>query len=69
MSEYVDAVRAQILKLCAKEFKTPAELAMSLDMSVNTVRANYVYKMVREGLLVKLYKGSRRNGQAYRKSL
>ncbi len=63
-----DEARAQILKLCAKEFRTPRQLADALGKSVHTVRAYYVYRMVSEGLLVTRLEPGSRHGQAYRKA-
>lgn len=59
-------VRESILSLCRDDFRQVGELATLLGKSVHTVRAHYVYPMVRAGLLTpKLPQGSRTK-QAYR---
>ncbi len=59
-------IRKKILKLCSRDFHTTTELAESLGKSVNTIRAHYVYQMVREGLLVTMLPTGSRNGQKYK---
>lgn len=56
-----DETREKILKLCAKGYLTPMQVAEALGMLVNSVRSYYVYKMAAEGLLVKA-------GQTYKKA-
>lgn len=60
----VDDTKAKILTLCKKDYRTAAQLAAALGKSVNTVRAYYVYPMVRDGQLKPLYP-VRRPDQAY----
>jgi len=62
-----DEIRAKLLKLCQRDYKSTAELAAALGLSINTVRAYYVYPMVREGALKPLRDG-RSSKQAYRKA-
>lgn len=67
MTSQVEATRAKILKLCAKDYRGTRELAELLGMSYNTVRAKYVYKMAEEGLLVsKFPRGHQQPNQAYK---
>lgn len=67
--EYASSVRAEmrveILRLCRGKFLSVADLAIKLEKSVNTVRAHYVYPLVKDGLLEPKYE-TRRPGQAYR---
>ncbi len=57
-------LQEKILKLCNKDYLTVAELAEALGRSVNTIRAHYVYPLVRQGKLMPLYP-HRRMKQAY----
>lgn len=62
-----DEIRAKILRLCAKDYKGTRELAETLGMSRNTVRAKYVYRMCDEGLLESKYpRGHQQPNQAYK---
>jgi len=46
-----EQVRAAIISLCRERFRTAKEIAEGLGMPLNSVRAYYVYRMVREGQL------------------
>lgn len=64
----VEVVEAKILKLTRYEFRTRKEIAEALNLSINTVRANYLYPMANRGILRrKLPKGTKA-GQAYKAS-
>jgi hypothetical protein len=68
MYESRKAVQARILKITRSEFKGASEIAAALNLSRNTVRANYLYPMANSGFLRrKLPKGTRK-GQAYKAS-
>lgn len=59
-------VREKILNLCRKEFMSSSYIADYIGMSLNTIRAHYLYPMARDGLLErKLPEGAKR-GQAYK---
>lgn len=60
-------IRAKILKLCSREYKTSREIAEALGMPFNTVRAHYMYKMTAEGLLEPRYP-RKTPRQAYKKA-
>ena len=47
-----EETRLTILKLCRRDYLSPREIALRLGKPVNTVRAHYIYPMVRDGLLV-----------------
>ena len=62
-----DHFRLAILKACSREFLTTSAIAKRLGKSVNTIRAYYIYPMVKLGQLEQLYATpSRVRNQAYR---
>jgi len=58
-------VEQQILKLTQSRFMRLSEIAAALQMPSNTVRAKYLYRMTKEGLLERQYP-KRTNLQAYK---
>jgi len=62
-----DSVRKEILQICRSRYLTRQEIADKLGMSVNTVRAYYLYPLIALGQIETLYpaKNTRKN-QAYR---
>ncbi len=46
-------VEVRILKACQKDFRSLGELAAALRMNKHTLRAHYVYPMVKRGVLVR----------------
>ena len=46
-------VEKKIQKACAKEFRSLGELAELLTMNKHTLRAYYLYPMVKSGLLIR----------------
>lgn len=61
-----NVTREKVLRLCRGRYLSSAQLAELLGKSVNTIRAHYVYPLVREGLLEPKYPGGRKSNQAYR---
>lgn len=61
----VEEKKAQILRLCTGKFLTTGQLSEKLGLSVNTVRAYYVYPLVKEGKLSKKLPQARVKGQSY----
>jgi hypothetical protein len=43
----------KIIKACAKQFRSLGDLAEILAMNKNTLRAHYLYPMVKSGQLVR----------------
>jgi hypothetical protein len=48
-----EIVEKKIRKACAKEFRSLGELSEILTMNKHTLRAHYLYPMVRSGQLVR----------------
>jgi predicted ArsR family transcriptional regulator len=47
--------RKKILKICSKNEHSLGEIAEILSMNKNTLRAHYLYPLVREGILTKTH--------------
>lgn len=64
-----DEVRKEILSFCKTGFKTMEQISRHLGLSINTVRAYYVYPMVEYGDLQLLLPDRRRSHhQAFKAS-
>lgn len=61
-------VEQKICKECAEEFKSLGELADSLNMNKNTLRAHYLYPMVKNGALERSVATLAKNTAKYRKT-
>lgn len=61
-----DEIVDVIIGLCKEGYVSPSAIAKVLDLSVHTVRAHYVYPLVKEGKLVAKYPPPRRCNQAYK---
>lgn len=48
-----ELIEKKIRKACAKEFRSLGELSAILIMNKHTLRAHYLYPMVRSGQLVR----------------
>lgn len=48
-----EIVEKKIIKACAKEFLSLGELAEILSMNKHTLRAHYIYPLVKNGQLVR----------------
>lgn len=62
----VSDTREQILALCRRDFLSVVEIAGAIGKSQHTIRAHFVYKMAREGLLVTEKPLGTKYGQAYK---
>lgn len=57
--------REKVRSLCKGRYLTTHQLAEALGLSVHTVRAYYVYPLVRDGRLTLLHPPGPRKDQAY----
>ena len=48
-----EVTEKKIIKACAKEFRSLGDLAEILAMNKNTLRAHFLYPMVKSGQLVR----------------
>ena len=60
-----EATKAQILGLCKGRYLTAKELAQHIGKNDRYLSNNFIYPLVREGLLRPLFPGSKRKDQAY----
>lgn len=59
-------IREHILKFCAKDFKSLGEVSAELGRSKNTIRAGYIYPMVKTGHLLQEHPAGTKSAQRYR---
>ncbi|MBL7964826.1 MAG: hypothetical protein JNM31_13395 [Flavobacteriales bacterium] len=60
-----EATKAQILELCKGQYLTAKELAQRIGKNHRYLSNNFIYPLVREGLLRPQFPGTRRKDQAY----
>lgn len=48
-----EIVEMKIIKACAKEFRSLGDIAAILAMNKHTLRAHYIYPLVKKGQLVR----------------
>jgi hypothetical protein len=61
-----DLIKEQILKICENEFASLGDICRILDKNKNTIRANYIYPMVTEGVLVREHPAGTKKSQRYK---
>ena len=59
-------IRECILRFCVKEFKSLGEISAELGRSKNTIRAGYIYPMVKTGHLLQEHPAGTKSAQRYR---
>jgi hypothetical protein len=60
------AVERKILRITRSKFRSLKEISAALELSRNTVRANYLYPMANSGLLRRKMPRGTKAGQAYK---
>jgi predicted ArsR family transcriptional regulator len=57
--------RKKIIKICSKKEHSLGEIAEILSMNKNTLRAHYLYPLVKEGILTKSHELPNRSNVKY----
>jgi len=63
-----DVLREQILAICRKKYLSLGEIAHLLEKNKHTIRAGYIYPMVKEGLLEQEHPAGTKSTQRYKSS-
>lgn len=58
-------IREYILRFCVNEFRSLGEISAELGRSKNTIRAGYVYPMVKTGHLLQEHPAGTKSAQRY----
>ncbi len=61
-----ETLRGKILEVCKGQFCSLGEICELLQANKHTVRAGYLYPMVREGLLIQEYPPGTKSTQRYK---
>ncbi|MHB1620074.1 MAG: hypothetical protein ACYCTY_08870 [Sulfuricella sp.] len=61
-----DVLRAEILKICRNQFRSLGDICEILQANKNTIRAGYIYPMVREKLLLQELPSGTKSAQRYK---
>lgn len=61
-----DELRVEILKICKGQYRSLRDICQILAANNNTIRAGYLYPMVREGLLVQECPPGTKSTQRYK---
>jgi hypothetical protein len=63
-----ELLREKILQICREKYVSLGEICLILDMNKNTIRAGYIYPMVKEGMLRREHPPGTKNRQRYKAS-
>jgi len=63
-----EKLRKKILALCKNDFLSLREITAAVGRSEHTVRAGYIYPMVKEGLLIQKMPPGTKTWQKYKKN-
>lgn len=63
-----DLLREKILTICNDNFLSLGEISHLLEKNKHTIRAGYIYPMVKEGLLDQEYPAGTKSIQRYKSS-
>ncbi|SAK41748.1 transcriptional regulator [Caballeronia hypogeia] len=61
-----ESLRERILEICREKYVSLGEICLVLDMNKNTIRAGYIYPMVKEGMLMQEQPPGTKNSQRYK---
>lgn len=61
-----ESLRERILQICKGQYVSLGEICLILDMNKNTIRAGYIYPMVKEGMLRQEHPPGTKNRQRYK---
>ena len=63
-----EMIESKVMKACAKEFRSLGDLAEILGMNKHTLRAHYLYPMVKSGQLIREPAPPAKNTVKYKRS-
>lgn len=61
-----EALRRKILELCREQFLSLSEFVSALRMNKNTIRAGYIYPLVKSGQLIQKLPAGTKATQKYK---
>lgn len=63
-----EILREKILQICKDEFLSLGEICQILEKNKHTIRAGYIYPMVKEGALEQEHRAGTKSAQRYKSS-
>lgn len=63
-----ESLREKILVICKKDYLSLGEISHLLEKNKHTIRAGYIYPMVKEGLLDQEHPAGTKSTQRYKSS-